>query len=714
LEEGRSCEEIILSAIQRFAMLEKKRIFEFLPGTNKPCLEEMSTIGDAASIFREFERMEAIPILDEGERPLGIVRRSNLFESLVDGMSPEATVSEIMETNFRTIAMDSLLEEMFAEGQEQNYIITDSNGKFLSLFLPYDLSNAYRKWIELTHQEFHILINSAYNGIVAIDSGGIIRIFNESAEKITGIKAADAIGKKASKVIPNTRLDKVLKSGKTELGQKQEIGKAKIMTNRAPIVEGGKISGVIAVFQDLTELEKTIERLGEAKYDIDILETILDYAYEGITVIDKNGKIVYFNKANSEMLGIKPEEAIGKNISDVIPVSRLPIVLETGIPEIRAPSIYDENRIVNRIPITRDGYVLGAVAMVLFKDIADLKGLYEKLAILESKVEYYKKELENRWISRYTIDDIIGDSETMRNLKRRIPMVAKTDSTVLVTGETGTGKELFAHAIHNISRRKNGPFVRVNCASIPRELLEAELFGYEPGAFTGARKGGMLGKFELADGGTIFLDEISDMPLSMQAELLRVLQEKEIIRVGGVKPTRVNFRVIAATNQDPDKLTRENKFRADLFYRLDVIRIDLPPLRKIKDEIPRLAAFFAKKFGSAIGKSPIKLSPRVLRIFESYEWPGNIRELANVIEQSIASTKDGLIDLENLPPRLFAPSQSSLFSSKASLKDLRAKSEKKIILEALKMADGNKVKTARLLRIHRSGLYQKLRKYDLA
>jgi PAS domain S-box-containing protein len=662
----------------------------------------MSSIGDGARMFKEFENTEAIPVLDEPGCPLGIVTRTHLFESLVNGFSPEAPVFEVMKSNFRTITMDSPLEETFAEEREQNYIITDSNGKFVSLFLPDDLSNAYRKWIKFTHQEFSVLINSAYNGIVAIDSEGIIRIFNGSAEKVTGIKAADAIGKKASEVIPNTRLDKVLKSGKAELGQKQEIGESKILTNRTPIVEDGKIRGVIAVFQDLTELEKTIESLGEAKYDIDILETILDYAYEGVTVVDKSGKIIYFNKANEDMLGIKQKDAIGKDIFDVMPHSRLPIVLETGIPEIGDTSIHSENRIVNRIPIKKNGDMVGAIGMVLFKEIADLKELYEKLNILESKVEYYKRELENRWTSRYTIDDIIGKSETMRNLKRRIPMVANIDSSILIIGETGTGKELFAHAIH------------VNCASIPKELLEAELFGYEPGAFTGARKAGMPGKFELADSGTIFLDEISDMPLPMQAELLRVLQEKEIIRVGGTKPIKVDFRVIAATNQDPDKLIKENKFRADLFYRLDVIRIDLPPLREIKDDIPLLAEFYTKKFASRTGRAPMKLSPRVARMFKSYEWPGNIRELANVIEQSIISAKDGLIDLDNLPARLFSPPQTLLFPSKTSLKDLKAKSEKKIILEALKMANGNKVKAAQLLRIHRSGLYQKLRKYDLA
>jgi len=342
-----------LEGHERSAMLEKKRIFDFVPTTSEPCLKQTSSMSDAVRIFKEFERMEAIPIVDETGCPLGIVTRAHLFESLVDGLSVETTVSDIIESNFRTVPMDFLLEEILAEEQKQNYMVTDSNGKFMMLLLPDSLTNAYRKWIKLTREEFNILINSAYNGIVAIDSEGIIKIFNESAEKITGISAANAIGKKASEVIPNTRLDKVLKSGKAELGQKQEIGHSKILTNRTPIKDDGKISGVIAVFQDLTELEKTIETLGEVKYDIDILETILDYAYEGITVIDKNEKIIYFNEANQEMIGIDLKDAIGKEILDVMPGSRLPIVLETGIPEIRAPSIYGDNRIVNRIPIKR-------------------------------------------------------------------------------------------------------------------------------------------------------------------------------------------------------------------------------------------------------------------------------------------------------------------------------------------------------------------------
>jgi PAS domain S-box-containing protein len=694
-------------------MFRKKKIFDFLFQIEVPCLRENCLINDAVKIFKEFHLIESIPIVDENNYPLGVIARSRVFESLVDGLPPDALVSQIMESDFIVVTENSSLKDIFYEERKRSVIAVDSSKRFVGLVSTKDLLNAYRAAIKFLFQEFNILIDSAYNGIVVIDSEGVIRIFNRSAEKITGIKAGYAIGRRASQIIPNTRLEQVLLTGKAELGQKQEIGKTKIVTNRTPIVEDGKASGVVAVFQDLTELEKTIESLGEAKNAINILETILDYAYEGITVIDENEKIIYFNNANSTMLGIEPKDAIGKNISEVLPHSRLPIVLQTGVPEIRSSSIEGENRIVNRIPIKKDGEIVGAMGMVLFKEIADLKELYRKLDLLESRVEYYRRELDDKWASKYTVNDIIGKSKEMLGLRSQMARVAKTDSTILITGETGTGKELFAHAIHNISDRRNEHFVRVNCASISKELLESELFGYEPGAFTGARKQGMPGKFELANVGTIFLDEISDMPVSMQAELLRVLQEKEVVRVGGTKPIRIDFRVIAATNQDLDKLVKENRFRQDLFYRLDVIRINLPPLRKIKNDIAPLSNYYAKKFGTVIGKPTIRISPDVLNIFEAYDWPGNTRELANVIEQSITSIRNDTIDLENLPPRLLSMSKGSISSLKAALREGKANTEKEIILKALTMVNGNRAKAAKSLGIHRSGLYQKLRKYNL-
>ena len=696
-------------------MLNKKRIFDLLPEASKVFLGEKACISQAVKAFRDFEWIDTIPIINDRRQPVGVITRSRLFESLVDGISRDCSVCEVMESTFVAVSENLFLKDIIVGKKLESFIAVDSNGKFVGIIQPGALVNAYRAEIKALYNGLNVLIDSAHNGIVVVDSEGIIQILNRSAEKITEIKTRDAIGKNVSEVMPNTRLKQVFLSGVTELVRRQRIGNSMLLINRTPIIEDGRITGAIVVFQDLAEAERAVENLGKARNAINILEHILDYAYESITVIDETEKIIYFNRANLEMLGIDPKVAIGRKISEILPDSRLPTVLKTGVPEIRVSSIKGDNRIVNRIPIKRDGKIVGAMGMVLFKEMADLRELYKKLDFLNSKVGYYRKRLENQWMSRYDISDIIGKSKIVGELKRQIMKIASTDSPVLIKGETGTGKELFAHAIHSMSRRKERPFVRVNCAAIPKELLESELFGYEQGAFTGARRKGMIGKFELANEGTIFLDEISDMPLSMQAEILRVLQEKEVIRVGGTKPLSLDFRLITSTNKSLRQLVEEDKFRADLFYRVEVVTIDLPPLRERKGDIRVLANYLVHKKGCAIGKPFLRISDSVFKIFELHDWPGNIRELSSVIEQAIAFSEGEIIDIENLPDRFLLSSKTSLLSAKKHiLKEGKTKTEKQIIANALKIAKGNRTKAARLLGIHRSGLYQKMEKYHIA
>jgi len=694
-------------------MFRKKRISDLISQTNSLWLREDSCLDDAARIFEEFDCMQKIPVINGDNLPLGVISRACLFESLVNGTPRNSIVSKIMDFDLVKIPKESFLDDIHFEGKKGNFIATDANGKFLALITLDDLLRAYQEQIKCFYQEFNIFVASAYNGIIAIDSNGIVRVFNKSAERITGIKAREIIGKNADKVLPNSRLEMVLIKGEAQLEMKQKVGSSRVLISVTPILEDDKIYGAIAVFQDLKELENVIESLGEFKITVNIFEMILEYAFEGVIVIDKNEKIVYCNKEFLEMLGMESRDVVDKRIQAVIHNSRLPIVLQTGLPEIRSSSILDENRVVNRLPIKKDGDVVGAIGMVLFKDVAELNEIYRKLGTLTSKAKYYKKEVETDWVSRYTLDDIVGNSHIMKELKTQIRRVATKDSTVLILGETGTGKELFAHAIHNTSNRRNKSFVRINCASLPRELLEAELFGYESGAFTGARREGKPGKFELANRGTIFLDEIGDMPLSTQAELLRVLEEKEIVRIGGTKPIKVDFRVIAATNQDLDKLVKENKFRVDLFYRLDIIRINLPPLRQMKDDIPLLTYYYTKKFSAFNGNLSVKISPVVLKAFETYEWPGNIRELKNLIEQSITYIKDGVIELENLSARFLELKNVPISHIKSPLKEGKADTERDVIAKALKIVNGNRAKAAKLLGIHRSGLYQKLKKYNI-
>lgn len=315
--------------------------------------------------------------------------------------------------------------------------------------------------------------------------------------------------------------------------------------------------------------------------------------------------------------------------------------------------------------------------------------------------------------AKYTINDIVGQGKAILLMKEQIIAAAKTRSTVMVLGETGTGKELAAHAIHRLSSRRHNAFVRVNCAAIPENLLESELFGYEPGAFTGAVKGGQIGKFEAADGGTLFLDEIGDMPFSLQSKILRVLQEKEIEKVGGRAPISIDVRIIAATHRNLRELVREQKFREDLYYRLHVIPIQMPPLREHREDIPLLVDFFLSKQAEELGIDKPDTEHEFMAALIEYDWPGNVRELANIVELAI-SMSHGVITKDLLPASMLAELFSHRFDAEAAvLRDYAGDAEKEAIIKALDIFGGNKIKVCDSLGISRSSLYNKLKKYNI-
>ncbi|WP_051276390.1 sigma-54 interaction domain-containing protein [Desulfovirgula thermocuniculi] len=443
-----------------------------------------------------------------------------------------------------------------------------------------------------------------------------------------------------------------------------------------------------------------------------ILQSILDSAYEGIVVVDEKGIITMFNQAYCDFLGVKQEEMIGKFVADVIENTRMHIVVKTGVPEYRQiQRIKGHDMICDRIPVKQDGKIIGAVGKVLFRDVREVEELLSRTEQLRQELEYYKTELRRHQQTRYSLENIVGQSRAISELKDLAVKIARSNSTVLLRGETGTGKELFAHAIHNASQRSQGPFIKINCAAIPEGLLESELFGYEEGAFTGARKGGKTGKFEQAHGGTIFLDEIGEMPLAMQAKLLRVLQEKEIERVGGTRPVKVDVRVIAATNRDLEALVREGKLRQDLFYRLNVITLEIPPLRQRREDIPCLVEFFLEKLGLALGCGKKKISSEAMSILMQHSWPGNVRELENVIERAL-NVVDGP---EILPCHLpyYLRDAGSGGRLLPTLKEAVAAAERDLIKKALSLARGNCLEAARLLGVSKSTFYEKVARYGI-
>jgi PAS domain S-box-containing protein len=460
---------------------------------------------------------------------------------------------------------------------------------------------------------------------------------------------------------------------------------------------------------------KTTIALSDLQQELDLMTRILDSIHNGIMITDPEGYITYFNRPYGEFLGVDPAAQIGKHCTEVVENTRMHLVAKSGEPEINHSHLIKGRRmVVQRIPIKKDGRVIAVFGQVMFKNVQDVSKLARKLSLLESKVEHYEQELMSLRSTRHTLDSIIGTSDAIKALKAEALRAAATQFPVLITGESGTGKELFAQGIHHASPRRMYPLVRINCAAIPRDLLESELFGYEKGAFTGARAGGKPGKFELAKSGTVLLDEIGDLPLPMQPKLLRVLEDKEFERVGGTNLIRSDFRLIAATNQNLDEMLAERRFRKDLYYRLNVIPIHIPPLRERREDILPLVRHYLKQIAADAFLPSITLEEEAENVLYSYPWPGNIRELFNVLERVASSLEGDKIRLSDLPFHLYRRQGEVPKAPPVSIRDAHSGAEKEAIMRALKLARYNKSRAASILGIHRTHLYKKIKQYGIA
>lgn len=566
---------------------------------------------------------------------------------------------------------------------------------------------------QFTQEQIEAIIKSIYNGVIAINQKGVVTIFNPTAERILGIAARDALGRHIEEVIPDSGLYKVLQTGEAQLYQKQRVGDALVVTNRATVVQNGKLIGAISVFEDITQLEQMADELDHVKQLKATLEDVIENPYEGIIVVDKNGLVTMINDTYLNIVGRKREEVLGTHISLINENCNLPQVLKTGEPTlVDYCSVRDQGLITMRVPITRDGEMIGAFGKTLFTDINMAKVLSDKLNKLEKKLDFYREEYGRIYSSAFGFEDIIGQSDMINSLKNMALRVAPSVSTVLITGESGTGKELFAHAIHRTSDRRKERFVKVNCAAIPDNLLESELFGYAEGAFTGAKKGGKPGKFELANRGTIFLDEIGDMPLAMQAKLLRVLQDREVERVGGIEPVYVDVRVIAATNRNVEELVEKGEFREDLYYRLNIIELNIPPLREHMEDLALLVESLIAKLNIKLKKEIQGIDQEAVALLQKYHWPGNIRELENMLEVAINMTEGGILECDDFP-YIMKKTKMAQAESGVTLSNAKASTEKQLIIDALKQSGDDKKKAAAILAIHPSALYRKLKKYGI-
>nr|WP_204464420.1 sigma 54-interacting transcriptional regulator [Shouchella xiaoxiensis] len=437
---------------------------------------------------------------------------------------------------------------------------------------------------------------------------------------------------------------------------------------------------------------------------------MIEHTYDGLVMVDQNGYVQMFSQAYADFIQVNQAESIGKHVTEVIPNTRMHIVAKSGVEETaQLQKVGNNYIIVTRTPMYKGSELVGAVGKLLFKNIGQFSALFRRLNMLEKEVRKYKGEFRDRNKASYSFQNLIGNSRAFTHVIKQAKKAAEGNATILLLGESGTGKELFAHSIHQASSRAMGVFVKVNCAAIPNDLLEAELFGYEEGSFTGAKKGGKLGKFEVADGGTIFLDEIGELPLHMQVKLLRVLQEREVERVGGLTTKPVDVRVIAATNQSLHSLVEKGEFRLDLYYRLKVIELHIPALRERTSDIEPLLYFLIKKYEAILGIEVTGIDPQTVQLLRAYHFPGNIRELENIVERalnlmnSVDSFTPLLLPLEVIGKE----EEDDVLTLAAQLEE----AEIKAIAQCLKRTKGNKSEAAKLLGISRTTFYEKMAKH---
>ncbi|MEC3839270.1 sigma-54 interaction domain-containing protein [Bacillus amyloliquefaciens] len=626
-------------------------------------------------------------------------------------------ITEDIDIIIHTTGDKAVMDELLHEKKEQTIVMP---GKLA--YMVFQLMEEKQQLIQMLKSQTYKhdrIFNSTHDGMIFIDVNETIILFNQMAEKMVGQKREHVIGRQIKDVVPNTKLPRILETREPEYNQKQLLGKhLQIVTTRLPIIdEGGKLLGALCVFKDITDAVELAEEVTNLKQIRTMLEAIIQSSDEAISVVDENGIGMLINKAYTKMTGLSESEVIGKPAStDISEGESMHLkVLGTRRPVRGVRMKVGPNKkdvIVNVAPVIVDGILKGSVGVI--HDVSEIKTLTAEL----NRARQIIRTLE----AKYTFDDIIGTSEQMLVALEQAKLGAKTPATILLRGESGTGKELFAHAIHNESDRKYNKFIRVNCAALSESLLESELFGYEEGAFTGARRGGKKGLFEEANNGSIFLDEIGELTQSTQAKLLRVLQEKEITRVGGAKAISVNVRIIAATNVNIEKAMAEGTFREDLYYRINRYPISIPPLRQRKEDIEALSIRLIEKINQDYGRNVKGLTPNALRALSAYSWPGNVRELENVLGRAMIFLEPHMERIEQQHLPVFETELSEKSGARSDFPDVEGeklsqaveKFEAHVIQKTLEKNKFNRTKTAKALGVSIRNLYYKMDKYGLA
>lgn len=688
---------------------------------SNPCtLVPRRTLEEAARIFVSCD-VNCAPVLSGKGEVLGIFTIIDLVQALLAGQGKDTCVSEVMQTNIPVINEDDSFEEVACHQAVERFVVTDSNGKLTGILSRVELIKKVFEVLNATRNELSVVLESVHNAIIAIDLEECIILFNRAAEIFTGKKASQVIGRKITDVIPNSELPRILKDGSCRFGQRFTFNNTELVCNRSPIYYQNELIGAVSVFQDISELASVTNELNTTRELNNELNSVIESSYDGILVVGRDGEILRANSRSRAILGLEEEIAPGMTLRHFPeePGKQLLYVLEEA--KNRRSTVSASCKIKDKdIAFTGnpefeiDNEVQRVVLNI--RDMTELIHLKQEMKKTRDETARYFAELRELRAKQIDIKNIVSRSDAMKKVIKLALRVGQHDSTVLISGESGVGKEVVAKLIQKVSPRAGQPFVQINCGAIPENLLESELFGYETGAFTGASKQGKIGLLEAANGGTLFLDEVGEIPLNLQVKLLRAIQERVIYRLGGVKPTELDIRIIAATNKDLEEMVKKNKFREDLYYRLNVIHLNIPPLRERKDDIIPLATYFLQRYNDKYGFS-WRISHEVYALMEAYSWPGNIRELENVVERAVIMSDGELITSRHIPQKIINNHDRRQIHFRPEgvlpLKDAVENLEKELVTRAL-AEHGSTRRAAKVLGVTHTTVQRKMKQYNLS
>lgn len=658
------------------------------------------------------DKDDIIPVINQEKVYIGCVTKDSLLEAVASGIPLHATLESCQITHLPSCLPEEDPAAIIDRIHET--VVVNEQRHILGIVRPSALTTGYTSDLQ-AFERIYGMFDFAYNGILIIDEHEIIVFANRVVADIVGMAKNELIGRSVTDIIPNSLLPKVLKSGHAQYGQKIVINDIPVVANYSPLIEGGIVRNAISVFQELTSIEHLYNELNSVKQLFAELEAIINSSYDGIFITDGNGVVLRLNDAYERITGIKAKDVIGKSMRQLINEGVYDQSVTLHVMEkkqtITIPQTVKHTHkqiLVTGNPVFDEEGNLSRI-LTNVRDITELNCLQSQLQKTKEQTLKYKAELNHLRSMQIKDTGIIYGSEIMDRVIQLAMKVAHVDTTVLITGESGTGKELIAKLIHEQSKGVNHSFIKINCAAIPEQLLESELFGYEGGAFTGAKKEGKPGLFELAHNGTLFLDEVGEMPLLLQAKLLRAIQEKEIVRIGSTKPIEVNVKIIAATNRDLEKMVKDGTFREDLYYRLMVVPIQIPPLRERKEDIPLLTKYFVDKLNKRF-HFQYRISPELVDKLIEHSWPGNVRELENVLERMMITSSEDELTTSLLPETMRRKVPCPKRGTK--LKDAVIQTETYVLEETFKEYQ-SWPKVAEVLGVDRTTIFRKAGKYGL-